>query len=1381
MSQIGNTTKSFGREYNISISNLGGEQILASEVLRKNTILIDAKVNDSLEDNGSYTLFVTDGNGTPVRLTYTMQPGNGLYADPNDTDVLRMCIDENSIMADDGDELYVNKYNIIDCYTLTVNAIEGDTAKRGRIGVVTAHLDPASSTSYGISKGDDITLTTYVDPEYPGQIRVNTQYLDKVDDASNTDGIVRHSSEWSRTIAAVDGKLSVLTYNLDKATNTKFGIAKGDENTIMAADGLLTVNTAGLDHADNSIYGIVKGDGITTNISNGVASVLTSGLDMATAGTLIDGAYKGGQYGTVLLDGWSINRSPNNGAIEVQRFPEIEALLKTNNPEHEVFARDIEDLKNRVAKLETWALQEKIEFLITVGDPTTELPEPVFDKTTWSIVNKYSDRKTISFQIKTNCKYYINVDYKAGTNDKGQVSLISVQCGSGAVVPANSLSNTPFLATDQTVQTLYFTFAVKNYEEDNNIASVNTNVIITAASINDAAIKQTSFHIFKCWNNSAYEEGKPSYPPVDPPIDRKANWIIENGTEKLQLAQDTSKVITNTLAYSKTGSKNFYFNTYVKATYYDGDPTTTDPTSWINQSSAIGTGQYDVTVEYSSTENGPWSPSKPAGMEWINTQITASYNSTKRFNVLTAYSNKPLDKAERSAFIKISLPSTVTTTSKVNTTVSVPNITDELETSDKLEKITKFETTAIPTIKTTYADTANNSITKKVGIIKKATPILTNSGIKPSSRAEILQEDVAEFETTYAKLTALQTQVNNKEILLTDKVSYVEYNTYLNKAVKLSDNLANKFNKFVVEANSAVDEVVTVSNKAQRSLIFKYTEKMDYANPVISVSTSISYNGYNGISYTISRNANSLLNSSYWGVSIKYNFVNKNGDLVDAEGKNTTPLKEYSIPIINPGTAITYTGYYSNSDILLASSGKRIDNTTETIYYNVVAISAGTKDRGSLWGIGQGNKDSGFLYWGSYNYSTGKALDKIPDDIYLTFKLTGQDARYSNNQKYSFWSLNAKNQSNGYEQAFEQANEIEFVGLSKVRYNKSPNATTYKSIKLGNNIYILKNAANTSIQTPLISNGFSAGTERTNLNTIAQNYYNSNKSSLVLTKNTIPIEVANNITGIKIKSVTIIPDNAFAGTMGDPIISSTGSWRTNSGNNSTNANNTKYTFGDARISSMYIEPWDDMSMTIKFTITGGKATNIPNGTTIVETTSSNNGSTKFTFLQNSKSYISTQFYNHYRFSATTWNNNSCVVTYELYNQYSISKTGIMNDKITLYSKSTNKLQTYYSDNEIKYAMTNTSRDAAYQQTPLLVYITGIKFWIGINTSGIVVAKKFESSTSSMGVQVTVSGQFQTVVAKSLSITNALYTSTTTVSNTVTTTNTSYYNTSYNRY
>ena len=83
------------------------------------------------------------------------------------------------------------------------------------------------------------------------------------------------------------------------------------------------------------------------------------------------------------LKAGSIDVSPNNEKIKVQRLPEIEAKINTNNPEHELFRADIESLKNRVTKLETIAFQEVIEFFIPVGDSTTELPEPVFYKKKW--------------------------------------------------------------------------------------------------------------------------------------------------------------------------------------------------------------------------------------------------------------------------------------------------------------------------------------------------------------------------------------------------------------------------------------------------------------------------------------------------------------------------------------------------------------------------------------------------------------------------------------------------------------------------------------------------------------------------------------------------------------------------------------------------------------------------------------------------------------------------------------------------------------------------------------------------------------------------------------------------------------------------------------
>ena len=41
------------------------------------------------------------------------------------------------------------------------------------------------------------------------------------------------------------------------------------------------------------------------------------------------------------------------------------------------------NLEHRVTKLETIVLQEVIEFFIPVGDLTTEIQEPVFDKKKW--------------------------------------------------------------------------------------------------------------------------------------------------------------------------------------------------------------------------------------------------------------------------------------------------------------------------------------------------------------------------------------------------------------------------------------------------------------------------------------------------------------------------------------------------------------------------------------------------------------------------------------------------------------------------------------------------------------------------------------------------------------------------------------------------------------------------------------------------------------------------------------------------------------------------------------------------------------------------------------------------------------------------------------
>ena len=1329
--QVGNTTKAFGRNYNITVSNVGGDNILTSSVLRENTIIIDSKIDRNFEDVGTYAMFITDSEGKAVRLTYTIQPGNGLYVDESDHDKLKMRIDGISIMANDGDELYVNKNNIIDNNTLL--------ATSGRIHVQTTNLARATSSSVGVMKGDEDTIKVS-----GGVARVETKNLQTVDDVQNRDGIMRHSSEMNRTIEAVDGKLNVLTYNLDKADNDTFGVVRTDGVTTMADDnGKLSVITAGLDVAHYAQKGIIMGDGATTVAKNGVMSVLTHNLTPADSDN----------YGVVMIDGYSLVTSENNGKLEVYRYPEIEALLETNNPEHEIFRRDIEDLKNRVSKLETTHQQEIIDFFIPVGEQTTTLPQPEFDKKTWTVKERYADRKTISFQIKTNCKFNINVEYKENTNDYGQVTLLNVQESSSVTIPANDLANTIFEATGSTVQTINFTFEVKNYDKDNNQSCENTQVIVTATSINDAAIKQTSFHIFKCWNNLAFTEDEPVYDEPDVKIEGESYWVVYPRTAYVSLNDPAKQSQTADLQYGGTTTKNFYFNTWVSAayTYYNantGDYFVGQMTGY-NQSSGMGDGDYDVAI---------------TGMpSWLTASITTSYATTRQFNVLQVKSTTPITVPTRTADIIVKLKkSDAQQKGTPGNTVSESSIDNS--TNDLLISTVKE---AMNTIRTQV--NGRQELNEKIVKNASSTTSLNAKPVNESFTKQKILDDISNFNSRISYFESLNNSVKTDESILRDKTSYETFSS-TKKEVELT---AKKIIKEYVASQSIITKLnpIVDSNKSKQ-ITFKYTERMNASNAALNVSATISPNE-SGIKFVVTRNAASYVLSNNWSLTPHYVFVNKNGDVVDASGNNST--KQYSADPIKPGLSTNFTQKYNTAQLEEARTGYDVVETTEYSYYNIVTISASTNDRGSLWGIGSGHKDEGIAYWGSYNPTTNKVLDNITDDIYLVFRLTGQDAKISG-QNYSFYSFNIKGKVNGYAEAIEQANEIEFMGLSKTKYTKSKTASysTKIQIESSKTLYILKNLARTSAPKTCSQ---SASAEKTLLNTCSREYFTAHQSTLVANYTTKTNQVASSIAGIKLTGITLTPENPFAG--GEPSItySVSGSWNTSSGGSSSgsssggsssgsSSSSGGYTFGGAKITNVTIEPWDDIALTIRFTITGGAGTNIPNGTAIAETTSPTSG-TKFTFLQSANTFDSSQFYNYKTVNVSAWSNNMCTVTYKLYNNYSLYETGSMSLEETMYSKSLHKLQRYYTDMTIRYALKNPSRNMTYRAEPYLYGLSGIKVFFALTTKGITVAKRFETSTSSMGVQINIGGGFETGCAQSVSIVNALYNSTTTTSNTTT--------------
>lgn len=101
-----------------------------------------------------------------------------------------------------------------------------------------------------------------------------------------------------------NGIIKVNSNSLDKASKTKFGVVKVDDNTIKSDNGNIYIETQNLDLSTNTLPGIVKGDNNTILITNGVASIITNNLQRG-----------GSNFGVVKPDNNSI--TINNGILSI--------------------------------------------------------------------------------------------------------------------------------------------------------------------------------------------------------------------------------------------------------------------------------------------------------------------------------------------------------------------------------------------------------------------------------------------------------------------------------------------------------------------------------------------------------------------------------------------------------------------------------------------------------------------------------------------------------------------------------------------------------------------------------------------------------------------------------------------------------------------------------------------------------------------------------------------------------------------------------------------------------------------------------------------------------------------------------------------------------
>lgn len=536
---LGNTTKNYGSNYGIVSTHLSGPEILSADDLYPNTLIVSSPTLDGETDvlgmQGSHTLFYSGHDGKAARLTYTILPGNGLVVNaysatamtrPYSIDTMTLEIDHNSIQTtNQKGQLYVSKPDIIDNYTLMVS--KDPNSSNTYIGVVTAHLEKATDTKYGIVKGDNVTISAQ-----NGSLSVITANLDYVDDKFNRSGIVRFNPDTQenmniRTIEATNGVLRVLTYNLDKANANSLGVIKTDSvTTATNSNGVLRVLTSGLDKATDTNYGIVKPDNSTIEIKKGTSGVLYANAENMTP-TYFDNNGNP-HFGVIKLNPrmFGIDKFGNTFLKE---FDRLITMLNGYADDLANLQRQLDNHENRIAALETQAAAEKIYSLQSTDETYTELTKPVWNEST-ETVESIEEKKSIQFSINTNCKFKISIKYGyniATTSvNNAAVVLKSIKLGNGSEIDASELANHNFESTNGKETTIKATFTCNNIETSDNDMFYYVGVTLTATAINDSSIYKCASHMFIVWNKTAFIVPKPEPEPEPEPKEYSIGMTI---------------------------------------------------------------------------------------------------------------------------------------------------------------------------------------------------------------------------------------------------------------------------------------------------------------------------------------------------------------------------------------------------------------------------------------------------------------------------------------------------------------------------------------------------------------------------------------------------------------------------------------------------------------------------------------------------------------------------------------------------------------------------------------------------------------------------------------------------------------------------------------
>ena len=388
MSKVGNIKSSYGEEITIAIANAPAEVILKNKQLPPNTLIIAAPVDKRKNDIGSYAMVMTDSDGSPIRLSYTIRPGNGLNIN---NDVLSLNIDKTTLTSTKSG-ISFNLSKIIDNNTIKLS--------NGKLYVDIDKVQLANDTSFGIMNIDDDSIKMNEN----GQIYADTVSLNRATDSQY--GIVKGDDN---TINIDNGIISVNTQNLVKASVDTFGVVKPDNNTIgVDANGSLYVNVDNLTKATNKHKGVLKVDGKTIKSRSGVLSVDYGAMPIASYTR--EGLLKVGNESF-------INKNGNVNLVNNELFA---------NETYTKLLNEIKQIQDAIIELSNsgTSTNKQIYRISFANSSATDLDKPEYLEEPIFMINNKKQYVYITINIITQCDFLIGANFE--NNITPEASILGV-------------------------------------------------------------------------------------------------------------------------------------------------------------------------------------------------------------------------------------------------------------------------------------------------------------------------------------------------------------------------------------------------------------------------------------------------------------------------------------------------------------------------------------------------------------------------------------------------------------------------------------------------------------------------------------------------------------------------------------------------------------------------------------------------------------------------------------------------------------------------------------------------------------------------------------------------------------------------------------------